>query len=323
MIADKLNELKVKNLEFNHELLNPIESQLIEAGLDGSAVLGKEIPTDIKIGTHSGTFHADEILSIALLRLWQPQLQYVRTRDPEILAGTIRVDVDEGLLDHHGIRTEPGVAACSRVYSLLVQSGALPAWACPVLEPLVNVVAAWDTGDASQPHPLPYIHALAHAADVTGGDENAAFATALDMCEKNIHALLAVAEAAAGPAAIAASIIAQQPEAAVISFPSKCRSADVKQLLYAAQHPAIYYISPASQSDWRVFCCAPLDQHYSPFASKMQIPERFRGLRGAALATAAGLPANQAIFCHKTGFTAGFTTCDAAEAFAQLCLTDA
>lgn len=307
------------NLEFLPELLNEVESRLIEPGWDGSAVLTDSIPADLIVGTHNGVFHADEVLALALLRLGQPDLRWVRTRDADTLAGTLRIDVGEGLLDHHGNRAEAGVAACSRVYTLLSQSGAIPEWAQPVLTPIVTVVAAWDTGDDSAPHPLPYVHALQEAATATGGNMDSAFEQALEMVERHLRALLTAAEARAEATRIAQAEIDNQADLLVVEFQAASRAADVKQLLHASGHPALYYVSPESVSDWRVLCCAPQDAAYSPFASKALLPERFRGLRGAALAEAAGLPADCGIFCHAAGFIAGFTTREAAVAFANLC----
>lgn len=307
---------------YNKELLNVTEQQLIISMRDGTAVLKQIIPVGMTVGTHDGMFHADEVLSLALLRLQQPELKWVRTRNPEVLAGTIRIDVDEGLLDHHGSRAEPGVAACSRVYALLRQSDLIPEWAQRVLEPIVTIVASWDTGDDSQPHPLAYVHALASAATATSGDMDAAFEDALFMVERHLKALIESAAASWAATAAADAAIKAQPDAAVVVFEPACRAADVKQLLHTAGHPATYYVSPESAADWRVLCCAPTEQHYSPFASKMLIPERFRGLRGAALAEAAGLPADCGIFCHAAGFIAGFKTRDVALAFAARCVEE-
>ena len=306
------------NLEFLPELLNAVEAQLIEPSWDGSAVLVGPLPSDLTVGIHDGAFHADEVLSLALLRLGQPGLQWIRTRDPEVLAGTIRVDVGEGLLDHHGQRYTPGVAACSRVYALLIQSEMIPDWAQRVLSPIVATVAAWDDGDDASPHPLPYVHALQAAATATGGDTNADFAAALDMVETHIRALLAAAAASAPATAIAMAEIEKQADATVPCFSAETRAADIRQLLFDAGHPAMFYVSPEADADWRVLCTSQREQ-YSRFKSAALLPERFRGLRGSELAAAAGLPSDSAIFCHIKGFIAGFTTREAALKFAALC----
>ena len=53
-----------------------------------------------KIGTHSGTFHADEVLACAMLRILSPESQIVRTRDESLLKNCdIVVDVG-GVYSH-------------------------------------------------------------------------------------------------------------------------------------------------------------------------------------------------------------------------------
>ncbi len=72
--------------------------------------------TELRVGTHDGEFHADEVLAIASLKmaaakagpLIVPEIEVVRTRDPEVLE-TCDVLVDVGseydparnLFDHH------------------------------------------------------------------------------------------------------------------------------------------------------------------------------------------------------------------------------
>ena len=62
------------------------------------------------IGTHSGTFHCDEVLACSLLRLLPSyaEAEVVRSRDRTVLSGcTVLVDVggafdpDRLLFDHH------------------------------------------------------------------------------------------------------------------------------------------------------------------------------------------------------------------------------
>lgn len=77
----------------------------------------------MKIGTHNGQFHADEVLAIAALRLLDPDAEVVRTRDPKVLESCdIVVDVggeyDEGRrrYDHHQ-RGKAGARASKVEYS--------------------------------------------------------------------------------------------------------------------------------------------------------------------------------------------------------------
>src|SRR3954452_15059589 len=62
----------------------------------------------MRAATHSGGFHADDVFALAVLRIVHPDLEIVRTRDPEVLAACdFRVDVGgrddatTGDFDHH------------------------------------------------------------------------------------------------------------------------------------------------------------------------------------------------------------------------------
>ena len=62
----------------------------------------------MKVATHSGSFHADEVFALAALTLLDPAVEIVRTRDADALAAAdLRVDVGfrddpaTGDFDHH------------------------------------------------------------------------------------------------------------------------------------------------------------------------------------------------------------------------------
>ncbi|MBJ7331701.1 MAG: MYG1 family protein, partial [Solirubrobacteraceae bacterium] len=62
----------------------------------------------MKVATHDGSFHADDVFAIAALRLRHPDLEVVRTRDSDAhAAADLRVDVgmrfdpEAGDFDHH------------------------------------------------------------------------------------------------------------------------------------------------------------------------------------------------------------------------------
>ena len=64
--------------------------------------------TCMRVATHPGTFHADDVFAIAALRLAHVQVEIVRTRDEEAQAAAdVRVDVGgrsdpaTGDYDHH------------------------------------------------------------------------------------------------------------------------------------------------------------------------------------------------------------------------------
>lgn len=56
-----------------------------------------------RVGTHNGRFHADEVLSTAILKEIF-DLEVIRSRDPEVLKGLdIVYDVGDGEFDHHQV----------------------------------------------------------------------------------------------------------------------------------------------------------------------------------------------------------------------------
>jgi uncharacterized UPF0160 family protein len=62
----------------------------------------------MKIATHSGNFHADDVFAVAVLKLIYPEAEVVRTRDQEIIqSADLVVDVggvyepEKGRFDHH------------------------------------------------------------------------------------------------------------------------------------------------------------------------------------------------------------------------------
>src|SRR5690606_34861799 len=66
-------------------------------------------PMPLRCGTHSGSFHADDVLALALIRAFaDPDATVVRTRDPAVLAACDVVfdvggvhDPARGRFDHH------------------------------------------------------------------------------------------------------------------------------------------------------------------------------------------------------------------------------
>jgi uncharacterized UPF0160 family protein len=56
----------------------------------------------MKLGTHNGNFHADEVFATAFLLKLYPQAQIVRSREADVLvACDIVYDVGHGIYDHH------------------------------------------------------------------------------------------------------------------------------------------------------------------------------------------------------------------------------
>lgn len=109
----------------------------------------------IKVAVHDGTFHADEVVAIAMLKLAGFTPTVVRSRDPEELnKADLRVDVGgrydltTGDLDHHHDEKLP--ASCILMQNFLRSLGEdNPAWVhLSHLDRLLSEVSAYDCGTA-------------------------------------------------------------------------------------------------------------------------------------------------------------------------------
>jgi uncharacterized UPF0160 family protein len=316
------NTSTLSNLPYNGDLLTAKEKAIIVENWDGEAQLSDSV-TALHVAVHGGLeFHADEALGLALLCVLSgAEITWTRTRDPKVLAeADLRVDVGEGLLDHHGARAEAGVAACSRVFALLRNSRTQPREVWEALAPVVEATAATDTGVAGSVNVNPWVHAACQAARARGEDADAAFAKVVSGMTTFVADLVEAAQAAAKAKAAAEREMDERGDAPIVVFSAASRLADVKKMMWEKKRSCIYFISPESDSDWRVLCAADPEKPYSPFNSRRPIPAKFRGLRGVSLDEAAGTTGG--IFCHAAGFTAGFATRAAAFQFAQACLED-
>lgn len=322
------------NVATNVNLLNEVENRWIfinEAGQPEFA--WSPAPGDeVKLAVHDGQFHADELLAVCLLELFWLEREAIvdRTRNPEYLKDYIRIDVGEGIFDHHGVRAEPGVAACSRVWEVLKRSGLVPEYAQEAIDDLVEVVAAWDTGDSSKGEsPLAFVHAYSTAATAltAGGDcgkwlprytyEVEMFLSARSAVRDFLQAKLAAAHAADKARDAAEACIDEAGDDAVVVFNRASRCAPVKEMLWDRKSPAVYYISQEGDEDWRILCAAdPTAEEFSFFSSRRLLKDEFRGLRGDELSSKSGIPGG--IFCHAAGFIAGFKTREAAVEFARI-----
>ena len=334
------NAAMTLNLEFNPELLTDKEKSVIEPSWDGECAVLKDLPLpkDVKVAVHDGEFHSDDVMCVALLRIFAGfdpiEDRIIRTRDKALLQqADLRLDVGSGLLDHHNERSAGyGLCAASRVFALLRQSGCFSKYDARIVEKLaglIDKVAAVDTGDPSATGHwiIEMVQAFNRHGVVSGRDH---FELAVDHVTDAVVCLLETWEAAidaerAAMDAIRRSIDSNQPE--IVDFPVGSRAANCKRLIHDHAPQAIYFVSPevvgGALRSWRVLCAADPDREFEDeksltFSNRKKIPAKFCGLEYAALDAATGIAGG--IFSHKDGFIAGFKTHDAAVEFAKLCL---
>lgn len=134
---------------------------------------------NLKIQTHTGIFHADEVLAIALITIWgrhhlagppsfeivavdkvvvqspKGDMEILRSHDlsttPEMdlvvdIGGEL--DLERGLLDHH--QYAGGKAACELALDWLEHHGRIAPDTAEYIRPYLESVSRWDTGESLQ-----------------------------------------------------------------------------------------------------------------------------------------------------------------------------
>lgn len=274
----------------------------------------------LRVATHSGSFHADEVFALAVLRMARGPLEIVRTRSPEKLAAcAMRVDVgrrydpDSGDFDHHqgdvGER-ENGVRFAS--FGLVWKSFGEELGGSPEVAASVDarVVAPIDAGDNGQElyEPLmegvvPYavsgvIAAMNPPWDAEDGAnaERAAFDEAVDLAERIIRRELEASQGRARAADLVRAALARSPDPAVLELD---RGMPWRGVVLAEAPDVLFVVSPRTRGDWSLQA-VPAGDH--GFANRRSLPEGWAGLEGAPLQEVTGVP--DAVFCHVARFMA-------------------
>jgi uncharacterized UPF0160 family protein len=274
----------------------------------------------MRAATHDGSFHADDVFAIAVLRMAEPDLDVVRSRDPDVLAGSdVRVDVGlrndpaSGDFDHHQkggagerdngipyasfglVWREHGTALC----------GGDPLTAAEVDARLVQGIDAIDTGFTLSRPVLEGVRA-ADAGDIVdlfnpSWDEDAsneqrlerfehAVAFAIGVLERAIAAALAGARARG----LVAEAIAGAADPRVIELD---RAMPWHQAVVTGAPEALYVLYPKKADDWRL---QAVPQRLGDFENRRDLPAAWAGLEGDDLAALTGVP--DARFCHNARF---------------------
>lgn len=302
----------------------------------------------MRIGTHNGIFHADEVFAVAAILLMHPhtghEIEIARTRnEAELDVCDIVVDVGgvhdpaKGRFDHHqrggaGAR-ENGVKYSS--FGLIWQWYGHDACGSLTVRDIVdrNLVAVIDATDNGQKLfeggvPLfegarPYSVSAAISAMNPAWHEQAdegirfkAFMRAVEVAKAVLEREIASAKGDARAALLTREAI----RAAAARDP---RIIEMDQF-----HPwvdtaideasaAMYGVYPSESGTWMVQAIPP---ERGSFAQRRPLPEPWAGIRGAELTELTGVPGS--VFCHPGRFICGAETREGAIALAQLALRD-
>lgn len=287
--------------------------------------------------THSGSFHADEVLAAAALRLVNPALPILRTRDQaQLEAADVIFDVgriydpatcrfDHHQLDFKEVRKN-GIPFSSfglvwRELGAEICGSA--AAAARVDRCLVQGVDAVDCGvTLSKESPAATVMSISAILgsfnpgwqdDTSQEGRNRAFEQAVSLAGTVLQNAIREARAMeAARAVVTQSSVTESGRLLLLESDVPWKevvlgSSDYKDLLYV--------ITPDSQTKWHIHT---VPDSAGSFSNRKALPAPWAGLDGEELDKVIGIPG--CIFCHRARFVAGHTSKDGAIAMARLAL---
>ncbi len=291
----------------------------------------------MKVATHDGSFHADDVFAIAVLRLRTPDLEIVRTRDTDVIAACdARVDVGlhsdpaTGDFDHHqkggaGAR-ENGIPYASfglvwRAYGAEVCDGNAQV-AAEVDGYLVQGIDALDCGvtltqsligDVRPMTISDLIGAMNPAWDeeLSPAEQDVRFADAVTRAEGVIERAISTAAARARAHELVRQAMERADDPRLIELDRKM---PWHEPVVKGAPEALYVIYP--KSDGWGLQAVPVE--LGAFGNRRDLPEAWAGLNGADLAAVTGVA--DAIFCHGKRFMAAAESREGVLELARLAL---
>ena len=288
--------------------------------------------------THSGSFHADEVLAAATLRLANPSLPILRTRDQEQLdAADIVFDVGRVFdpaacrFDHHQLEykeaRENGIPYSSfgliwhELGAELCESAAA---ASRVDRWLVQGVDAMDCGVTLSRETMPVT--LMSISTVIGGfnpgwqdvtsaeTRNEAFERAVSLAIAVLQNTIRDANGfEKARAAVAQGVLLEAGRLLVLEHDVPWKEAVLGSPEYER---VLYVISPDAQARWHV---STVPDYAGSFGNRKPLPSAWAGLDGEELDAVIGMKG--CVFCHRARFVAGHQTKDGAMEMARLAIT--
>ncbi|WP_354697533.1 hypothetical protein DSM112329_03166 [Paraconexibacter sp. AEG42_29] len=292
----------------------------------------------MKVGTHPGNFHADDVFAVAVLGLAAGPVEVVRTRDRDTLAACdVRVDVGgrsdpaSGDFDHHqrggaGERAN-GIRYASFGLVWREHGPALAgddAAAASIDERLVQGVDANDTGqtiieslvDGVRPMAVSGVIAGLNPAwdeSLTAAEEDALFAQAVALATGIVERELAGAAAFGRARDLVTAAMARATDPRLIELD---RNMPWREAVINGAPDALLVVYPKSDG-WGM---QAVPQALGGFANRRDLPAEWAGLEGDALIAVTGVP--DAVFAHSSRFYASAASRDGILALAALSLAD-
>jgi uncharacterized UPF0160 family protein len=275
----------------------------------------------ILVATHSGPFHADDVLSWALIRTFMDdEARLVRSRDPETLAKADVVvdvggtyDVTTQRFDHHQTSYTGQFSSAGMVLEWLTgQCNISPDLSAYLKRVLVDYVDDVDNGRVMPNPEVPCFASMVEAyaqSHSTLEEFTGAFLQAGEMATRYVDGLKrGFEEQTRSVTAIRQAMKdAEDAGRAVLFFDSYYKWKPGYFASGGCEHSSNYVLLPGVDSSWRILAIPPEE---GSFAQKRPLPESWAGLTGETLEDEVGVAG--AVFCHKNRFIAVFTSRDAA-----------
>lgn len=293
------------------------------------------------VAIHDGAFHADDVTAVAITRIIYPDLTFIRTRDPEIIAAADvafdvgkKYDPETNRFDHHQKE-----GAGQRDTGVLYASAGL-AWkhfgelAIRHLEPHLTDAQVHEVKRLADESFFANVDALDCGQDIPGEirfsyaglidsfnpgwrqDQSAqgvadGFIHALNVSEQLVRNL--IREIADG--VIAADLVHE----AYRKAPGKEKSVllieqaiPYETVVVQELKDVLYVVYPDKTGGWRV---KVVRKDLSSYAARRDLPAAWGGLEREKLDAVTGILGG--IFCHRGLFVAGHQTIDGALAMAN------
>ncbi len=285
----------------------------------------------MKIVTHSGHFHADELLAVAMLLRKFPDAEVIRSREQAVIdSGDYVVDVglvydpDKNRFDHHqteGAGKRPNgipYAPTGLVWKKFgVELAGGEEEAQLIDEKLLMSVDSLDNGvdvykrilDGVDPYTIGDFFESFGKVTNTEEEMEQAFFEALRVAQALVEREIISAKKSVAEWREVRKIYDESVDKRIILLPVHMHW---KRTLIPTE--AVFVVYPADNK-WRV---QSVPSRRGLFDKKVTMPSSWRGLSGEGVAKASGVP--DAYFCHRDGHLAGAQSKEGAIRLAEIAL---
>jgi len=297
--------------------------------------------TKIKVVTHSGGFHADDVFGVAtlMLLLGEENVEVVRSRDPKELEGAGYVldtgnvyDSDKNLFDHHqaggaGARSN-GIPYASfglvwkkfgtEIVGSQEVADAVDQYVVEPIDAFDNGVDLFFKNEAYKKSPF-LIQSIIGFLEPARGEmqtREEAFSEAVTMARQILKRVIVHATSDIGTKKFIREQYEKAEDKTLVVFPEGEIISRVLIANILSEYPEpIYFIRYHEDRTWQVVCVTT--EAFS-FSNRKTLPELWRGKNNVELASVTGV--SDAVFCHREGFMVVTKTKEGALALAKLAL---